>query len=154
MSSTIFRLGSFLCCSPSSLLLSFLACCSVSSQTLVGPCQPLRAFLSCSCLAHFFVFTPCLNTPQGIFKVFVQYLKTFTVSSDYCLLYSGVTWVSASSEEASDLCQLPSPLLFDMGWILRNEIVCVCVCVSACVCVFVCTFSHSVVSDSLQPHGL
>ena len=50
-------------------------------------------------------------------------LKTFTVSNDYCLLYSVVTWVSASSEEASDLYQLPSTLLFDMGWILRNEIV-------------------------------
>ena len=39
-------------------------------------------------------------------------------------------------------------------WALPCQSVCVCVCV--CVCVHVCVFvlSHSVVSDSLQPHAL
>lgn len=44
MSSTIFRLGSFLCCSASEELRSFFACCSVSSQILAPPRQPPRAF--------------------------------------------------------------------------------------------------------------
>ena len=36
--------------------------------------------------------------------------------------------------------------------ILKN-MVRVCVCVRACVCVCVCVFGHSVVSNSLRPHG-
>ena len=32
--------------------------------------------------------------------------------------------------------------------------VCVCVCVCVCVSVSVCVYTHSVMSDSLQPHGL
>ena len=31
---------------------------------------------------------------------------------------------------------------------------CVCVCVCVCVCMHTCTHSFSVMSDSLQPHGL
>ena len=37
-----------------------------------------------------------------------------------------------------------------------KELVCVCVCVCACVCMCVCAcaLSHSVMSNSLQPHRL
>lgn len=51
MSNTTFRLGGFLCGSPTSQLFSFLVCGSLSSQTLAPPCQPHRAFFSGSCLA-------------------------------------------------------------------------------------------------------
>ena len=39
-------------------------------------------------------------------------------------------------------------------WALPCQSVCVCVCVCVHVCVYVFVLSHSVVSDSLQPHAL
>ena len=145
----------YFCCP----ILSFFFSGTPITYKLNGFILSYKSLKLCSCFSQssFYFFFLALLIPLGQFSSLLE-LSSASIKYIQWIFLSDIIIYSSSFSTWSffkvSVCLLKHCYLSLNSSISLSRCVCVCVCV--CVCSHSCTraLSHSVVSNSLQPHGL